>query len=79
MPSIEFESKIHNGIIHLPTDCHQWAEKTVRVIVIEKDISSTSLKPCRSPHPAIAGKGRTIGDLIKPIVDEPELNGILLQ
>lgn len=70
MQSIEFESKIHNGIIHLPSECHQWAEKLVRVIVIEKDISTTTLKRCRSPHPAIAGKGKTIGDLIEPVVDE---------
>jgi hypothetical protein len=70
MQSIEFESKIHNGIIHLPSECHQWAEKLVRVIVIEKDSSTTTLKRCRSPHPAIAGKGKTIGDLIEPVVDE---------
>ena len=26
----------------------------------------------RQPHPAIAGKGRTLGDLVAPIVDETE-------
>jgi hypothetical protein len=26
----------------------------------------------RRPHPAIAGKGQTLGDLIAPIVDEGE-------
>ena len=26
----------------------------------------------RRPHPAIAGKGRTIGDLVAPVVDEED-------
>lgn len=26
----------------------------------------------RRPHPAIAGKGRTLGDLISPLVDEAD-------
>ena len=26
----------------------------------------------RRPHPAIAGKGRTLGDLVKPVVDEED-------
>jgi hypothetical protein len=70
MQAIEFESKIHNGIIYLPSECHRWAEKLVRVIVLEKETSTTTLKIRRSPHPAIAGKGKTIGELIAPVVDE---------
>jgi len=70
MQAIEFESKIHNGIIHLPSECRQWEKKTVRVIILEKENATTTNKPRRTPHPAIAGKGKTIGDLIAPIVDE---------
>lgn len=29
-----------------------------------------SAKPVRVPHPAIAGKGKTLGDLTAPLVDE---------
>lgn len=70
MQAIEFESKIHNGLIYLPSECHQRAGKLVRAIVLEKDTSTTMLKIRRSPHPAIAGKGKTIGDLIAPVVDK---------
>jgi len=61
MEAIEFESKTDGGIIQLPGEYRQWAGKTVRVIVLEAKAAKT-LKSRRSPHPAIVGKGKTIGD-----------------
>ena len=30
----------------------------------------------RRPHPAIAGKGRTLGDLVSPVVDDGDGEGL---
>uniref|UniRef100_Q3AR23 Uncharacterized protein n=1 Tax=Chlorobium chlorochromatii (strain CaD3) TaxID=340177 RepID=Q3AR23_CHLCH len=72
MQAIEFESTIHNGIIQLPNECQQWNKKLVKVIVLEKTRASIISKPRRMPHPAIAGKGKTIGDLLEPIVNKSD-------
>lgn len=72
MQAIEFESKISNGIIHLPSEFRQWEQKTVRVIVLEKETATMTRKPRRTPHSAIAGKGKTIADLLEPVVDESD-------
>ncbi len=33
-------------------------------------------KARRQPHPDIAGKGKTLGDLVAPVVDEAEVGSI---
>ncbi|MBF0192443.1 MAG: hypothetical protein HQL99_15090 [Magnetococcales bacterium] len=44
-----------------------------RVELIARTMDETPARPKqRRPHPAIAGKGRTLGDLIAPIVDESD-------
>jgi hypothetical protein len=72
MQAIEFEAKIDNGTIRLPDECRQWEKKSVRVIVLEKESTTMTRKTRRSPHPAIAGKGKVTGDLIAPVVDESD-------
>ncbi|MBF0132431.1 MAG: hypothetical protein HQL75_07585 [Magnetococcales bacterium] len=42
----------------------------VALIVRTADEAPISLPKQRRPHPEIAGKGRTLGDLVTPIVDE---------
>ena len=41
----------------------------VEVIALTVDEEPTKAMPRRRPSPAIFGKGRTLGDLISPIVD----------
>jgi len=72
MQAIEFDAKIRDGTISLPNELRHWADRTVHVIVLEKDTPDTATKGRRTPHPRIAGKGRTIGDLVAPVVDESD-------
>jgi hypothetical protein len=39
------------------------------VIALTVDEEPVTARPIRTPHPDLAGKGKTIGDLISPIVD----------
>lgn len=74
MQAIEFEAEVHNGTIKLPENCDLWSERKVRVILLAGDASEaagTGIKH-RKPHPAIAGKGKTTGDLLAPVVDEAD-------
>ncbi len=43
----------------------------VITLTIDDDMPSDP-KPKRRPHPNIAGKGQTLGDLVNPIVDEAD-------
>lgn len=70
MQAIEFESEIRDGMILVPHEHCRWAGKTVRVIVLEKEAGTMMDRPRRKPHPDIAGKGKTTGDILMPIVDE---------
>ena len=38
-------------------------------LTLDEDLPMPA-KPRRQPHPDIAGKGQTLGDLVAPIVDE---------
>jgi hypothetical protein len=44
----------------------------VELIVLTVDDEKVPAKKRRRPHPEIAGKGTTIGDLVAPVVDEEE-------
>nr|VFJ63740.1 MAG: hypothetical protein BECKDK2373C_GA0170839_11118 [Candidatus Kentron sp. DK] len=72
MQAMEFETEIRQGMIKLPDDCRQWSDKSVRVILLENNQSASIGKKRRQPHPAIAGKGKTLGDLVSPLVDEAD-------
>lgn len=46
-------------------------QTTRAIIVIAEENTITPIKR-RSPSKAIAGKGRTLGDIVSPIVDEED-------
>jgi hypothetical protein len=55
-------------MIELP---ESFVNHRVEVIALTVDEDSgTATKPRRRPHPDIAGKGETLGDLVSPVVDE---------
>jgi hypothetical protein len=47
-----------------------------QVITGQDEVGATGQSPLqakrRHPHPAIVGKGRTLGDLISPVVDDAD-------
>jgi hypothetical protein len=40
-------------------------------LTVDEDPPATP-KQRRKPHPAIAGKGKTLGDLVEPLLDESD-------
>ncbi len=46
-------------------------QTTRAIIIIAEENKVTPIKK-RSPSKAIAGKGRTLGDIVSPIVDEED-------
>ena len=44
----------------------------IEIVVRTVHESATPTTRRRCPHPDIAGKGRTLGDLISPIIDESD-------
>ncbi|MBF0462956.1 MAG: hypothetical protein HQL87_16425 [Magnetococcales bacterium] len=53
-------------MIELPAS---FVNHRVELIVCTMDDEAASQTKRRRPHPEIAGKGRTLGDLVGPIVD----------
>lgn len=53
-------------VLELP---QSFVNHRVEVIALTVDEVSQNVPTRRMPSPAIAGKGRTLGDLIAPIVD----------
>ena len=41
----------------------------VIALVVDDDVDSPAARPLRRPSPLIAGKGRTLGDIVGPVVD----------
>lgn len=57
-------------LIELPAS---FLNRRVEVIAIALDAEDTGqLAKRRRPHPELAGKGRTLGDLVSPIVEDPD-------
>ena len=59
-------------VIELP---ESFVNHRVELIVLTVDDEPAPGRNRRQPHPAIAGKGRTLGDLVAPIVDEAAWEG----
>lgn len=47
MNTIEFETKIHNGVVEIPTQYRAWQNKTVRVILLDTEESAPVSQPLR--------------------------------
>jgi hypothetical protein len=47
----------------------------VEIFALTLDAESPVAPTLRQPSPALAGKGKTLGDLIGPIVDEGDWSG----
>lgn len=56
-------------LIELPAS---FLNRRVEVIAIALDEELGKPVKLRRPHPELAGKGRTLGDLVSPIVDEAD-------
>jgi hypothetical protein len=64
-----YEAIIENGQIQWLTDAPKVSKARVIVTILE-DIESQVLR--RTPPASIAGKGRTLGDLVSSIVEEED-------
>ena len=47
MNTIEFETKIDNGVVEIPSQYHAWQNKTVRVILLNTEESMPVAQPLR--------------------------------
>ncbi len=56
-------------LIELP---ESFVNHRVELIALTVDDESPAAPKRRRPHPDIAGKGRTLGDLLEPLVDEAD-------
>ena len=56
-------------VIDLP---ESFVNHRVEVIALTLDDDAPVALARRQPHPDIAGKGKTVGDLISPVVDEKD-------
>jgi len=56
-------------VIELP---ESFVNHRVELIALTVDDESASAPKRRRPHPDIAGKGRTLGDLVEPLVTESD-------
>ena len=56
-------------VIELP---ESFINHRVEVIALTLDDNAPQSPQRRRPHPDIAGKGRTLGDLVGPVVDEAD-------
>ena len=64
-----YEVTIENGRINWMTEQPQATSVRAIITILEESSSSVSR---RIPPVSIAGKGKTIGDLVSPIVDESD-------
>jgi len=63
------EVKQRQVVIELP---ESFINHRVEVIALTVDDDGPELPKCRRPHPDIAGKGRTLGDLVSSVVGDAE-------
>ena len=54
-------------LVELP---ESFVSHRIELIALTLDEDSVPVPKRRRPHPDIAGRGRTLGDLLEPIVDE---------
>ncbi len=59
--------KSRQVVIELP---ESFLNHRIEVIALTLDEEVPAPRPRRVPHPDIAGKGETLGDIVSPIVEE---------
>ncbi len=65
-----YEVAIENGqVLWLDEKPEVTSGRALLTILEENNVQNTRR---RSPSPSIAGKGRTLGDIVSPIVDEED-------
>ncbi len=62
------EATSRRVVIELPESFVNHRIEVIALIVDEEPAIPTA--PRRRPHPDIAGKGKTLGDIVSPIVDD---------
>ena len=65
------EVKQRQVMIELPASFLNHRVEVIALIIDEEE-PKPNKQTKRRPHPAIAGKGRTLGDLVNPIVDDAD-------
>jgi hypothetical protein len=66
-----YEATMENGQVHWLTERPAVSSARVIVTVLVDDVLPV-VKRRRVAPPSIAGKGRTLGDIVSPIVDEQD-------
>jgi len=66
------EVKQRQVMIELPASFLNHRVEVIALIIDEEETKPNIQTKRRRPHPAIAGKGRTLGDLVNPIVDDAD-------
>jgi hypothetical protein len=66
-----YEATMENGQIHWLTERPTVSSSRVIVTVLVDDVLPV-VKRRRVAPPSIAGKGRTLGDIVSPIIDEQD-------
>lgn len=66
-----YEAIYENGQVRWLQEQPEVTSARVIVTILEENAPSTPAKR-RSPPAAIAGKGKTLGDIVSPIVDEED-------
>jgi hypothetical protein len=66
-----YEATMENGQINWLTEKPEVSSARVIVTVLVDDVVPV-VKRRRVAPPSIAGKGRTLGDIVSPIVDEQD-------
>lgn len=56
-------------LIELP---ESFINRRVELIALAPDEEVAKTHKRRTPHPTIAGKGRTVGDLLEPLVEDAD-------
>lgn len=54
-------------VIELPASFLNRRVEVIAIVLDEEELGKLAKR--RRPHPKIAGKGRTLGDIVSPIVD----------
>jgi hypothetical protein len=65
-----YEATYENGQVKWVNE--EPAVESARLIVTVLEEAPRPVMKRRSPPPSIAGKGKTLGDLVSPIVDEED-------